>query len=156
VDRIRDLDVAHIRARGLPYHIAWEYGYVFDAAGLNLLEWRGHLWLNTTDTQLLEFAARLLPSQKTGLLAAGLTTEQEIDDLTAEVNRAATRPLRRSATFIIVDAIGEVPKSPRNEWTDRPHRRSNLRPAQAHRRERLPRGHVHDVDSNSNEQNRST
>jgi SAM-dependent methyltransferase len=106
VDRIRDLDVAHIRARGLPYDIAWEYGDVFKAAGLNLLEWRGHLWLNTTNTQVLEFAARLLPSQKTGLLAARLRTEQEIDELTAEVNRAAARPLRRSATYLIVDATG--------------------------------------------------
>jgi hypothetical protein len=96
----------HTYARGLPYDIAWEYGDVFKAAGLNLLEWRGHLWLNTTNTQVLEFAARLLPSQKTGLLAARLRTDQEIDELTAEVNRAAARPLRRSATYLIVDATG--------------------------------------------------
>jgi hypothetical protein len=46
-ERIRDLDVAHIRARGLPYDLAWEYGDVFAAAGLQLLEWRGHLSLST-------------------------------------------------------------------------------------------------------------
>ena len=114
VERIRDLDVAHIRARGLPYDIAWEYGDVFAAAGLKLLEWRGHLSLYTSDTLLLEFLGRLLPSQKTGLLAAGLTTEQEIDELTAEVNAAVARPLRRSATFILVDAIGEIPNGPTN------------------------------------------
>ena len=114
VERIRDLDVAHIRARGLPYDIAWEYGDVFAAAGLKLLEWRGHLSLYTSDTLLLEFLGRLLPSQKTGLLAAGLTTEQEIDELTAEVNTAVARPLRRSATYILVDAIGEVPNGPTN------------------------------------------
>src|SRR5438045_98726 len=50
VERIRDLDIAHIRARGLPYDIAWEYGEVFQAAGLKLLEWRGHFSLHTTDT----------------------------------------------------------------------------------------------------------
>jgi hypothetical protein len=108
VERIRDLDVAHIRTRELPYDLAWEYGEVFAAAGLRLLEWRGHLWFSTTDTSLLEFTARLLPSQQAGLLAAGLTTQQEIDDLTAEVQAAIARPLRRSASTILVNAIGEV------------------------------------------------
>jgi hypothetical protein len=32
-ERVRDLDVAHIRARGLPYDIAWEYADVFARAG---------------------------------------------------------------------------------------------------------------------------
>jgi SAM-dependent methyltransferase len=109
VERIRDLDVAHHRARGLPYDIAWEYGEVFAEAGLELLEWRGHLPLFTHDTLMLEVAARLLPAQKTGLLAAGLTTELEIDQLTAEVQAAMQRPLRRSTGIIFVDAIGEVP-----------------------------------------------
>jgi SAM-dependent methyltransferase len=109
VERIRDLDVAHIRARGLPYDIAWEYGEVFAAAGLQLLEWRGHMSLSTSDTVFLGAIGKLLPSQKTGLLAAGLTTEEEIDELTAEVDAAAARPMRRSITFIFVDAIGEVP-----------------------------------------------
>ena len=34
MERIRDLDGAHIRARRLPYDIAWEYGEGFEAAGL--------------------------------------------------------------------------------------------------------------------------
>jgi hypothetical protein len=63
---------------------------------------------------LLEFLAKLLPSQKAGLLTAGLTTAQEIDGLTAEVSAAAGRPLHRSASWIVVDAIGEVPNAPAN------------------------------------------
>jgi hypothetical protein len=50
-----------------------------------------------------------LPAQKPGLLAAGLTTEAEIDQLTAEIDAALARPLRRSAPGILVDAIAEVP-----------------------------------------------
>ena len=114
VERIRDLDVAHIRARGLPYDIAWEYGYVFATAGLQLVEWHGHLSLFTSDTVFLDAIGKLLPSQKTGLLAAGLTTEEEIDELTAEVNAAMARRVHRSATVIFVDAIGEVPNGPTN------------------------------------------
>ena len=57
VERIRDLDLAQVRARGLRYDLAWEYGDAF-----------------------------VLPSQKTGLLAAGLTTEEEIDELTTEID----------------------------------------------------------------------
>jgi hypothetical protein len=39
-----------------------------------------------------------------------LSTEAEIDELTAEIDAAVARPLRRSATFIFVDAIAEVPQ----------------------------------------------
>jgi SAM-dependent methyltransferase len=109
VERIRELDIAHLRARGLPWDLAWEYGDVFPAAGLRLLEWRGHLSLFTDDTTFLEFFGKLLPAQKPGLLAAGLTTEAEIDQLTAEIDAALARPLRRSAPGILVDAIAEVP-----------------------------------------------
>ena len=110
VERIRDLDIAHIRARGLPYDIAWEYGEVFQAAGLKLLEWRGHFSLHTTDTAFLAAVRNLLPSQKSGLVAYGLATETEIEALTAEVDAALARPMRRSTTILFVDAIGEVSK----------------------------------------------
>jgi SAM-dependent methyltransferase len=110
VNRIRDLDVAHIKARGLPYDIAWEYGDVFAAAGLPLLEWRGTQWLQTSDTQLLQIMGKMLPAQRMGLLAEGLTTDAEIDELTVEVDTALSRPLRRSASIIMVDAIAEVPR----------------------------------------------
>jgi SAM-dependent methyltransferase len=109
LERIRELDLAHLRARGLPWDLAWEYGEVFPAAGLRLLEWRGQLSLFTDDTTFLAFAGKLLPAQKTGLLAHGLTTEAEIDRLTAEVDAALARPIRRSTTAILVDAIAEVP-----------------------------------------------
>ena len=109
VERIKQLDIAHLRHRGLPYDVAWDYAEVFRAAGLSLLEWRGHMLLHAGDTAFLESVGRLLPSQKAGLLAAGLTTEAEIDALTAEIDAAVARGLRRSATSIFVDAIGEVP-----------------------------------------------
>jgi hypothetical protein len=114
VERIRDLDLAQVRARGLRYDLAWEYGDAFAAAGLKLLEWRGHFSLYTSETAFLGAIGKLLPSQKTGLLAAGLTTEEEINELTAEIDAAVSRPPRRSTTFIFVDAIGEVPNGPTN------------------------------------------
>jgi hypothetical protein len=110
VERIRDLDVAHIRARGLPYDIAWEYGEVFEAAGLKLLEWRGHFSLHTTDTTFLGVIRNLLPFQKSGLVAYGLATEEEIEALTAEVDAALARPMRRSTTVPFVGAIGDAPE----------------------------------------------
>jgi hypothetical protein len=67
------------------------------------------LSLSTSDTSFLEAVGKLLPSQKTGLLAAGLTTESAIDALTAHIDAAVTSPLHRSTTVIIVDAIGQVP-----------------------------------------------
>ncbi len=111
VERIRDLDVAHIRARGLPYDIAWEHGDVFEAAGLKLLERRGHFSLHTADTMFLGAVRNLLPSQQSGLIAHGLATQEEIVALTAEVDAALTRPMRRSTTILFVDAIGEVPRA---------------------------------------------
>jgi SAM-dependent methyltransferase len=109
VKRIIELDIAHLRHRGLPYDIAWEYGAVFRAAGLTLLEWRGHLFMFTDSTAFLESLRLLLPSQQSGLIAAGLTTETEIQQLTAEVDAAIASGFRRSTTLLVGDAIGAVP-----------------------------------------------
>ena len=109
VKRIIELDIAHLRHRGLPYDIAWEYADVFRAAGLRLLEWRGHMFMFTDSTDFLEALRLLLPSQQSGLIAAGLTTETEIQQLTAEVDAAMASGFRRSTTLLVGDAIGAVP-----------------------------------------------
>lgn len=71
--RITELDLAHLRHRGLADDVAWDYGEVCRVAGLTLREWRGTLSFMLRDATVLEFARRLLPAQRTGLLSAGLT-----------------------------------------------------------------------------------
>jgi SAM-dependent methyltransferase len=107
--RITELDIAHLRHRGLAHDVAWEYGELCRAAGLRLLEWRGSVSFTLGDTTVLEFARRLLPAQRTGLVGAGLTADDEIDALGAEVDAAIARGVRRSSTAVLVDLIAEVP-----------------------------------------------
>jgi hypothetical protein len=64
--RIKDLDLAHIIQRGLPYDIAWDYADVFGAVGLRLLEWRGGLFMHAGETLFLESVGRLLRHSERG------------------------------------------------------------------------------------------
>jgi SAM-dependent methyltransferase len=108
--RITELDIAHLRHRALAHDVAWEYGDLCCAAGLTLLEWRGTLSFALGDPSVLEFTRRLLPAQRTGLVAAGLTTDEEIDALGAEVDAAIAHGVRRASTVVLVDLIAEVPR----------------------------------------------
>jgi hypothetical protein len=109
LERIKELDIAHLRHRGLAHDVAWDYGDLCAQAGLRLIGWQGTIELTVHDNRGLEFGRRLLPAQQDGLVAAGLTTAAEIDDLTQQVDAAIGRGVRRSAGPIIVDLIAEVP-----------------------------------------------
>ena len=108
-ERIRELDIAHLRHRGLAYDVAWDYADLCAQAGLQLIDWQGTIDFSVQDNRGLEFGRRLLPAQQDGLVAAGLTTAAEIDELTQQVDVAISRGIRRSAGAIIVDLIAEVP-----------------------------------------------
>lgn len=109
LDRIRDLDIAHLRQRGLSHDVAWEYADVCAAAGLTLVDWRGTVDFRVGDTSMLEFVRRLLPAQREGLIDSGLTTPAEIEELTRHVHEAIARGVRRSASMIMAELIAEVP-----------------------------------------------
>jgi SAM-dependent methyltransferase len=108
VERIIELDIAHLQRRGLAWDVAWEYGDLCERVGLRLLDWRGELPLALHDKQGLQFARRLLQAQQRGLIEAGLTTQDEIERLVAEVDSALQRGVRRSASIILVTMIAEV------------------------------------------------
>jgi SAM-dependent methyltransferase len=109
LERIKELDIAHLRHRGLAYDVAWDYAELCAQADLRLIDWQGTVELTAHDNRGLEFGRRLLPAQQDGLVAAGLTTVAEIDELTHQVDAAIGRGVRRSAGAIIVDLIAEVP-----------------------------------------------
>jgi SAM-dependent methyltransferase len=109
VERIKELDIAHLRHRGLAYDVAWDYADLCAQAGLRLIDWQGTIELTVHDNGGLEFGRRLLPAQQDGLVAAGLATVAEIDELTQQVDAAIGRGVHRSAGAIIVDLIAEVP-----------------------------------------------
>jgi SAM-dependent methyltransferase len=109
LERIRDLDIEHLRLRGLAHDVAWEYAELCVAAGLVVVDWRGTLDLRLNDTTMLEFVRRLLPAQRDGLIGTGLTTEAEIDQLTTHVDEAIARGVHRSASMIMGELIAEVP-----------------------------------------------
>jgi SAM-dependent methyltransferase len=108
LQRVDELVHAGVKARGGAYHAANQFPPLCRDAGLRFLDQRGFLPA-AEPVALLETFQAVLRSLASGVIAQGLTTATEVDDLLSELEVAKSGEYVSSFGNLYIEMIAEVP-----------------------------------------------
>ena len=108
VERILALQYEHKRRRGVFPDVARHYRTLCGEASLGLVSQRGLFTVPPDPRGPLSSMRALLSSTRRGLVEYGLATDDEIEALLQEVDRASATELHFGTSSLLVEMIAEV------------------------------------------------